>query len=117
MLIINKHYSTIIVINVPNRVETVSAQYSRGNIISFGVQFMNSTEENNIERLEFAIFCIENIAVRLNKDARAVYAALAEKSDILYGYIVPEFEILHTQSKDYIIDDIIDVMKERGVEV
>ena len=118
MLIINKHYSTIIVINVPNRLETVSAQYSRGNIINFGVQFMNSTEEKyNIERLEFAIFCIENIAIRLNKDARAVYAALAEKSDILYGYIVPEFEILHTQSKDYIIDDIIDVMKERGVEV
>ena len=48
---------------------------------------MNSTEEKyNIERLEFAIFCIENIAIRLNKDARGVYAALAEKSDILYGY-------------------------------
>ena len=79
MLIINKHYSTIIVINVPNRVETVSAQYSRGNIISFGVQFMNSTEEKyNIDRLEFAIFCIENIAIRLNKDARAVYSALAD---------------------------------------
>ena len=27
-MIINKHYSTIIVINVPNRLETVSAQYS-----------------------------------------------------------------------------------------
>ena len=54
---------------------------------------MNSTEEKyNIDRLEFAIFCIENIAIRLNKDARAVYSALAEKSDILYGYIVPEFE-------------------------
>ena len=83
-------------------------------IINFGVQFMNSPEEKyNIDRLEFAIFCIENIAIRLNKDARAVYSALAEKSDVLYGYIVPEFEILHTQSKDYIID----VMKERGVEV
>ncbi len=97
---------------------TIYWRYLYDKIISFGVQFMNSTEEKyNIERLEFAIFCIENIAIRLNKDAREVYAALAEKSDILYGYIVPEFEILHTQSKDYIIDDIIDVMKERGVEV
>ena len=65
---------------------------------------MNSTEEKyNIERLEFAIFCIENIAVRLNKDARAVYSALAEKSDILYGYIVPEFEILHTQTRTILL--------------
>ncbi len=79
---------------------------------------MNSTEEKyNIKEIEFAIFCIENIAIRLNKDAQAVYAALTEKSDILYEYIVPEFETLHTQSKDYIVDDIIDVMKERGVEV
>ena len=56
-------------------------RYPYDKIISFGVQFMNSTEEKyNIERLEFAIFCIENIAVRLNKDARAVYVALAEKA-------------------------------------
>ena len=32
-------------------------------------------------------------------------------------YIIPEYEILHTQSKDYIVDDIIEVMKERGVEI
>ena len=32
-------------------------------------------------------------------------------------YIIPEYEILHTQSKDYIINDIIEVMKERGVEI
>ena len=31
--------------------------------------------------------------------------------------IIPEYEILHTQSKDYIVDDIIEVMKERGVEI
>ncbi len=79
---------------------------------------MNTTEEKyNIKELEFAIFCIENLAIRLNRDAQAVYDALTEKSDILYGYIVPEFDILHTQSKDYIIDDIIDVMRERGVEI
>ena len=41
----------------------------------------------------------------------------AEKSDILNGYIVPEYEILHTQSREYIVDDLLDVMKERGVEV
>jgi hypothetical protein len=46
-----------------------------------------------------------------------VYQAFTQKSDILNGYIVPEYEILHTQSLDYIVEDILDVMKERGVEV
>ncbi len=42
---------------------------------------------------------------------------LTEQTNILNEYIIPEYEILHTQSKDYIVDDIIEVMKERGVEI
>lgn len=71
----------------------------------------------NYKELEFAVFCIENIALRTGVDAEQIYKALAEKSDILNGYIVPEFEILHTQSKDYIVDDILELMKEKGVGV
>ena len=41
-----------------------------------------------------------------------VYQAFTEKSDILNGYIVLEYEVLHTQSREYIADDILDVMKE-----
>ena len=67
--------------------------------------------------LEFAIFCIENVASKLNVDAAKVYVALAEQTDILNEYIIPEYEVLHTQSKEYIVNDIIDVMKERGVKV
>lgn len=50
-------------------------------------------------------------------DAECVYQVLAEKSDILNGYIVPEYDVLHTQSREYIVNDIIEVMKERGVEI
>lgn len=74
--------------------------------------------KENIEKsreLEFAIFCIENVAAKLGVSAEKVYDSLAEKSDILNGYIIPEYEILHTQGKEYIVDDIIEVMKERGV--
>lgn len=70
----------------------------------------------DIQELEFAIFCIENIAKKLKKTADQVYVALAEKSNILNDYIVPEYEMLHTQGKEYIVNDIIEVMKERGVE-
>ena len=74
--------------------------------------------KQNIEKsreLEFAIFCIENIAANLGVSSEKVYDALTEKSDILNDYIIPEYEILHTQGKEYIVDDIIEVMKERGV--
>ncbi|WP_301897402.1 DUF3791 domain-containing protein [uncultured Holdemanella sp.] len=67
--------------------------------------------------LEFAIFCIENIASRLHVDAQKVYVALSEQTNILKDYIIPEYAVLHTQSKDYIVDDIIDVMHERGVKL
>ena len=69
------------------------------------------------QELEFAVFCIENIARKLGVDAVRVYAALTEKSDILHGYIVPGYEILHTQSREDSIDDILELMSERGVEV
>ncbi|MBC6012664.1 DUF3791 domain-containing protein [Holdemanella hominis] len=67
--------------------------------------------------LEFAIFCIENVASRLHVDAQKIYVALSEQTNILNDYIIPEYEVLHTQSKDYIVDDIIDVMHERGVKL
>ena len=71
----------------------------------------------NADELEFAVFCIENIAIRLGKNAEDIYQALAEKNDILNSYIIPEYEVLHTQSKDYIVDDIISLMEERGIRV
>ena len=71
----------------------------------------------NFNELEFAVFCIENVATKLGVNAERVYQTFTEKSDILNGYIVPEYEVLHTQSREYIVEDIIDVMKERGVEV
>lgn len=72
---------------------------------------------NNTNELEFAVFCIENIAIRLEKNAEEIYKMLTEESNILSGYIIPEYEILHTQSKDYIVDDIISLMRERGIKV
>ena len=71
----------------------------------------------NPEELEFAVFCIENVAAKLGVGAERVYQAFIEKSNILNGYIVPEYEVLHTQSREYIVGDLLEVMKERGVEV
>ena len=66
-------------------------------------------------RLEFAIFCIENLAITLKKDGREVYAALAETNSLLFDYILPNYNTLHTQDKDYIVNDILAAAKENGI--
>ena len=71
----------------------------------------------NSRELEFAVFCIENVAAKLGVGAERVYRAFVEKDDILHGYIVPGYEILHTQGREYIVDDLLTVMKERSVKV
>ena len=69
----------------------------------------------NERELEFAIFCIENVAQRLGESGEKVFFDLTVTSNILYDYIVQCYETLHTQDKEYIVDDILGVMKERGV--
>lgn len=77
---------------------------------------MQDNKITNSKELEFVVFCIENLAKELNINAENVYKALKEKN-IIDGYIVPEFESLHTQSKEYIVNDIFDVMRERDVKL
>lgn len=75
----------------------------------------NSSCIKTLAELEFAVFCIENIAIKLNSLPEAIYRKLAIDSNILNEYIVPEYGVLHTQSKEYIINDIIELMQEKGV--
>ncbi|MBR4255416.1 MAG: DUF3791 domain-containing protein [Lentisphaeria bacterium] len=65
--------------------------------------------------LDFAIFCIEGVAEKLQLPGNVVYDLLTRKSRILPDYIVSSYDVLHTQSKQYIVDDIISFMKEEGV--
>lgn len=79
---------------------------------------MESGEKiKNFRELEFAIFCIENVAAKLGVGAEIIYQAFTEKSDILNGYIVPEYEVLHTQSREYIVGELLDIMQERGIKI
>ena len=67
--------------------------------------------------LEFAVFCIENVADALGKPSDSVYRALTGEGDVLNQYIVPSYDVLHTQGREYIVNDIREVMEERGVRV
>ena len=76
----------------------------------------NAQNDYSLNEVEFAIFCIENIAVLLKKDAVNIYDAL-KNSDLLYQYIFQYYDVLHTQGKEYIVNDIIELMKKKGVEL
>lgn len=67
--------------------------------------------------LEFAVYCIENVAAALGRSSGDVYRALSGDNGILRQYIVPSYDVLHTQGKEYIVNDIVEVMAERGVAV
>ncbi len=71
----------------------------------------------NTDELEFAVFCIENLAELLGIDGKKIYKLLTEDSNILYDYIVPNYEVLHSQDKGYILEDLLDVMRERGIRI
>ena len=71
----------------------------------------------NDRELEFAVFCIENVAASLGKPSNDVYRALSGDNGILRQYIIPSYDVLHTKCKEYIVNDICEVMAERGVLV
>lgn len=66
------------------------------------------------DTVEFATYCIGNLSRRLELNARDVYERL-KTSGILNGYIVPSYDVLHTFGKEYLMEDLIDYMREKGV--
>lgn len=64
--------------------------------------------------LEFVTYCISKLAQQLNLSQREVYERLYN-SGILYDYIVPSYDVLHTFSSRYLMEDLTDYMKEKGV--
>ena len=68
----------------------------------------------NRDNIDFVTYCIGNLSRRLGLNARDVYQRL-KTSGILTDYIIPSYDVLHTFSKEYLMEDLIDFMKEKGV--
>lgn len=64
-------------------------------------------------QLDFVTYCVGNLADRLNMSASKVYKML-RSTDILNGYMIPCYDVLHTFGKEYIMDDLINLLKKRG---
>ena len=66
------------------------------------------------DTVDFATYCFGNLSRRLGLNARDVYERL-KTSGILNGYIVPSYDVLHTFGKEYLMEDLTDYMREKGV--
>ena len=64
--------------------------------------------------LDFVVFCITKLSVLLKLPQQDIYTRL-ENSGILYDYIVPSYDVLHTFSFRYLMEDLTDYMYEKGV--
>ncbi len=68
----------------------------------------------NKDILDFVTFCVGAVALKLNLSRTEVFAKL-KKANLIDDYISPGYDILHTFSRSYIVDDITDMMRRRGV--
>jgi len=64
--------------------------------------------------LEFVTYCIGKLAQVLKMSQREVYRRLIQ-SGILYDYIVPSYDGLHTFGSRYLVEDLTEYMREKGV--
>lgn len=70
-------------------------------------------ELNNEERvIEFTSFCIENFKVKHSMNGKDT-AVLFKQSGVIQ-FIKDGYEMLHTQGKEYIIEEIEIFLKNRG---
>ena len=70
-------------------------------------------ENCNIKEMEFVVFIINKLADYLKKPVPEVYKVLKD-TDILDGYIIECYDVLHTLGGEYLMEDITELLKERG---
>ena len=64
--------------------------------------------------LEFVTYCIGKLSALLQLPQKEIYKRL-KTSGILYDYIVPSYDVLHTFSSRYLMEDLTENMREKGV--
>ncbi|MBB6714548.1 DUF3791 domain-containing protein [Clostridium gasigenes] len=65
--------------------------------------------------IEFISFCIENFKMEHNMKGKEV-ANLFNQSGVI-DFLTDGYDILHTQGKGYIIDEIEQFLKKRGYKI
>ena len=70
----------------------------------------------NKDTFPFVVYLIHACADRWGRTPKQVYTAM-KSAKCIDKYLLPHYEILHTQSTEYLVDDIYEYLNVRGVNV
>lgn len=65
----------------------------------------------NDKATEFVVFCIGNTATRLGISGDELYKEM-KRLDAIEKFLYPSYATLHTQSKEYIVDETLDYLRQ-----
>ncbi len=66
--------------------------------------------------LSFSIYILYSLADKWHMSPAAVYKIL-NSTGILDDYVLACYDVLHTQGKEYLVEDITEYVREKGVAV
>ena len=69
----------------------------------------------NEKEMDFVVYCVENLANYISEDSVKVFDLL-DANDLIEGYILKFYDILHTQSRDWIVEVLVEQLEKRGCD-
>ena len=80
--------------------------------------FRNDRRQTGMNRdsMSFVVYMIHRCANEWGLSPAMVYRKLKE-SGCIEGYLVPHYGVLHTQSSAYVLEDIEQYLRNRGIAV
>lgn len=70
------------------------------------------SESENYRKIHFAVMAIESGAKKLGVSAPEMVCRL-EKVGLIHNRLIRHYDILHTQSLEYVADDIVETLLNR----
>lgn len=75
-----------------------------------------AVSEQTENEVDFAFFVLYRVANHWGVSVRRAYEMLASVG-IVDGYLIPHYDVLHTLGSDYLVEDVVDLARERGLAV
>ena len=74
----------------------------------------NEMTQCTVDEKDFGVFLLHRLAERWGKPVPETYLIL-NNTDILDGYILKCYDTLHTLGTEYLVDDLTEYAREKGV--
>lgn len=72
--------------------------------------------EKTRREIDFSVFLIHRLAESWGKAPAETYRALSD-AKVLEDYIIPFYDVLHTQGEQCLVEEITELVRRRGVAV